>query len=110
MLNEVFALEIVDFMLLKVELVGQTDDLQSTQEQAEQSLIEDLLVFGELVFHNGVYEQDDALFEHLLLVAEVVLRRGSWARMAGWLAELSRLDELSRVERRAELSPTEPLG
>ena len=58
MFDEIFALEVVELVLLKVKLVGQADYFQSTQEEAEKSLVEDLFILGEFVLHNGVDEED----------------------------------------------------
>lgn len=110
MFDEIFAFEVVELVLLKVKLMGQADYFQSTQEEAEKSLIEDLFILGEFILHNGVDEEDDAFFKHLLLVTKVVLVRKSWTCVVGGLTDLSGLDKLGGVELRAKLSSIESLG
>ena len=75
--------------------MGQGDDLQATEEEAEQTLIEDLLVLSILVLHHGVGVQGQALAEQLTTVALEVLGL-SGSRLAGTSCRLL----IVRLERR----------
>ena len=102
MFDQVFAFKVIHLVLLQFQPVSKGHYLEPAQEQSEQGLIEDLLVFGELVFHNGVDEEDNTLLVQVLLVAQVMVTGLSWAcpTLTVWL----RLEQLSGEDGLAKLS------
>ena len=53
-IHNVFRLKIVELSLCKIKRMCQSDYSKSTEKEAQQSLIKDLFVFGEFIFHDGI--------------------------------------------------------
>ena len=79
MIHNIFRLKVVQLRGCELQGVRERQDLQSTQEEAEQCLIEDVLILREFILHYSIGEECQAFAVELAAVTLVAFSYlGSW--------------------------------